>query len=642
MIISSFIDPSIPHKTNKRGEYCKILEINYMDKEGKIHTKKININQDYYYNYVEAKNEKDKHATSWDNKPLKKKYGIIFDAKNNRVSSSNYLDRFRIRELTWLFLDSINHDYSFSDKEMIYVDIETEILDGFPDISNPVNKIQTIAITNNSTNNISIFGLKPINASELSYIKYQVNDYIRNNTNEKYNVYYKSFDTEHDMLKEALIAMSKASIVVGWNFIDFDWKYMMSRARRIDINLDFLKLRHDDLPSRFIVDDYMNLMKKYEYKMLSESASLNYASNKLINLTKVDYEGGLQELYDNDYKTYVFYNIIDTLLVKFIHKKINTIAVKATISNISKCTYYEGEANNKIAESIIQAKLKEENKYLYKSDYNSYYIKFKNHDKLLEKYFKDIVEIEKTRNTKSNISYVKLNIVFKKGFIKELEKKYRFFNLYEKTLSTNEKDFVSYLLEYNITENQKNGKSKKINKKFEISNIRENSKIEYNSLITTEVDDEKYDIIEVTIPLSEMFFDNFQQEPKTWFDKYKNDMEISWMYSIEGGYVYANPKTMNRYIMVFDFASLYPSIVKNYNISPEAYIGMENHVILDDDKEYIRTDFGAVFSKEQESIMKKFIDFMYGERKKFKKRQEKREAEILLIENELKKRGINF
>ena len=74
-------------------------------------------------------------------------------------------------------------------------------------------------------------------------------------------------------------------------------------------------------------------------------------------------------------------------------------------------------------------------------------------------------------------------------------------------------------------------------------------------------------------------------------------------------------------VSAFDFASLYPSIMRQFNISPESFIEQLPEKDINErrkDESVIVCENGVVYKKE-DSILKKILSDLYTQRKDYKK-----------------------
>jgi DNA polymerase elongation subunit (family B) len=74
-------------------------------------------------------------------------------------------------------------------------------------------------------------------------------------------------------------------------------------------------------------------------------------------------------------------------------------------------------------------------------------------------------------------------------------------------------------------------------------------------------------------------------------------------------------------VSAFDFASLYPSIMRQFNISPDSFVEMVEESQIAErrkDESVIVCENGVVYQKE-DSILKKILADLYNQRKDYKK-----------------------
>ncbi len=119
--------------------------------------------------------------------------------------------------------------------------------------------------------------------------------------------------------------------------------------------------------------------------------------------------------------------------------------------------------------------------------------------------------------------------------------------------------------------------------------------------------------------------------------------------SFEGAWVKEPIPGMYGWTMSFDFASLYPSIIRQWNMSPETILGMVPNVNV---KNFMTGEFdrpdgdftvaanGAMFKKVLMGIVPEVITVIIDGRKIAKKEMLEKEKQLELIKDELRARGI--
>ena len=118
---------------------------------------------------------------------------------------------------------------------------------------------------------------------------------------------------------------------------------------------------------------------------------------------------------------------------------------------------------------------------------------------------------------------------------------------------------------------------------------------------------------------------------------------------IEGGFVSKPVPGMYDWVTSIDAGSLYPSIIKALNISPETLLGMNPDVSIQtlmdglsfENEEYSMAANGAMFSKDKVGIIPKLINNVLEGRSIAKKEMLSAKQEKELILAEMSKRGIN-
>ena len=161
------------------------------------------------------------------------------------------------------------------------------------------------------------------------------------------------FDNEADMLDTFLNLIEDADILSGWNSEGFDMPYTVNRiikvlskedTRRLCLWNQFPKKREYekygkkaityDLVGRVHLDS-LELYRKYTYEE-RHTYRLDAIGEMEVGETKTQYEGTLDQLYNNDFKKFIEYNRQDTALLNKLDKKLKFIDLANTVAH--ECT----------------------------------------------------------------------------------------------------------------------------------------------------------------------------------------------------------------------------------------------------------------------------------------------------------------
>ncbi len=318
--------------------------------------------------------DKDVHPTykSWDGKSVK-------------LVEVTHPDRYAIYE----FLDSLPENekeeiFEYNLPNIYFVDIETEIIDGFPDAETAPTKVLSISIVYDDK--IILLGLRDMPDDMQERIKNNTNKYF-----EKFNADYKfkyvKYDDEFEMLYSFFYKMvPKMPLITGWNFINYDWVYLVNRSRKLKkyvngkeytINpavssltnrLNKVWMSNEEIPAHRMIFDYMQLYEICDTSIkVKESSSLDFVSNKLVGVDKIKYTGSLQKLYEDDFETFMYYNAVDSVLVQKIHESRNYISIIYAISSLAKIKIVDviSQMNNAlgslaITEGVLRNRFREQ------------------------------------------------------------------------------------------------------------------------------------------------------------------------------------------------------------------------------------------------------------------------------------------
>jgi len=268
----------------------------------------------------------------------------------------------------WEWINSPDNEhkdvlYKLFFPKMLFCDIETEVIDGFPDPKYAREAITTIsfAYLDDSGKIQSVtFGYK----ENFLYEKQKsmgtfVRDYFHNvNTTREVVFKYKQVKDENQLLEVFIKLCSKFHILTGWFFEDFDWPYLKNRMTNLGIDYSAMSptgtLNRKQDPNHFIIIDYMAVFQKNDRTVaVKESMSLEFISKAVLGVGKLKYSGSLQEMYEKDYEKYVLYNAIDTINVLLIHDTCKTLNALLALANISACEVSKCQSPVNITEGLM-------------------------------------------------------------------------------------------------------------------------------------------------------------------------------------------------------------------------------------------------------------------------------------------------
>ena len=161
------------------------------------------------------------------------------------------------------------------------------------------------------------------------------------------------FDNEADMLDTFLNIIQDADVLSGWNSEGFDIPYTVNRVtkvlskddtRRFCLWDQYPKKREYekygkaavtyDLVGRVHLDS-LELYRKYTYEE-RHTYRLDAIGEMEVGETKTQYEGTLDQLYNNDFRKFVIYNRQDTTLLDKLDKKLKFLDLSNTLAH--ECT----------------------------------------------------------------------------------------------------------------------------------------------------------------------------------------------------------------------------------------------------------------------------------------------------------------
>ncbi len=251
------------------------------------------------------------------------------------------------------------------DKNLIKIftlDIEVTAEKGFPDVENPIEEILCLTIKNQSNKNIITWGTKPY-------------------FSKRADITYVECKNEKQLLMEFFKFWTKnyPDIITGWNTKFFDLPYLCNRIKMIVgdkvinklspwglIDSEQITVRGKSQTAYDIKGiamlDYLDIYKKF-IPVRQESYKLDY-------IAKVELGGNgkdanpydtFREWYNNDFQSFVDYNIKDVEIVDELEDKLKLIELVLTMAYEAKINYQDVFSEVRLWDTLIYNHLLKDN-----------------------------------------------------------------------------------------------------------------------------------------------------------------------------------------------------------------------------------------------------------------------------------------
>ena len=246
----------------------KEVIVSYYNTEGEVAFKRYPVGQFQNW-YVTHDKDRYRHesAQNWDGRPVK-----LSNARQyNKFSLIYFIDQLPEADKKEIL--------AYNKQRTYFVDIETEIVDGFPKPEEAKTRILSFSIITPERKAI-VLGLKDLD--DMTGMQDDTNKYFKSLDSDWSLSYYK-FKNEYDMVYNFIHKfMPKFPMMTGWNFINYDWQYIVNRCKRLQIDIsESAKTgavdRMDGRPLHMGILDYMQLYDKYDRSVkVKESNTLDY------------------------------------------------------------------------------------------------------------------------------------------------------------------------------------------------------------------------------------------------------------------------------------------------------------------------------------------------------------------------------
>jgi len=300
-----------------------------------------------YKRYAYVRDRNGSHVSLYGDK-LRKVFK--FDAETPNLFESDVPPETRV--LVDQYTDS---EELSANHNIMMIDIEVEVTEGFPMPEDANNKITSIAVYDSNSDKYYAFVL-----DEKAKLTLQSKD----------NVVIESFDTEFSLLQRFLVKYLefKPTIITGWNIDTFDMPYLYNRICKVagknvgDMLSPIQIVQWNKHRKRYLFAgvsclDYLGLYKLFTYTQLS-SYRLDAVAEHELSENKIEYTGTLNDLYENNIDKFVEYNIHDVRLVKRMHDKLDFIDMARGVCHVGHVPYEDVYFSSRYLEGAILVYLK--------------------------------------------------------------------------------------------------------------------------------------------------------------------------------------------------------------------------------------------------------------------------------------------
>jgi len=239
--------------------------------------------------------------------------------------------------------------------------LDSEMLteQGFPDPANPCEKVISTAFWDSFEDDYVVILLGDKLDTEQMTIDFEEEEIG------EVDVQLETYPNESALHCRFVQYITKRGIdvILGWNVENFDMAYNVNRMDRLGVKYHKLsetyvstyKNRKNywkvNLKGRRILD-LLRVYKKQNVKEL-RSHSLEHVSQKELGYGKLSHEESITEMYENDLRKFIRYNLKDIILCQRLDEKLSLTDEFITNSRIASCNFSDVFSESQIADSFI-------------------------------------------------------------------------------------------------------------------------------------------------------------------------------------------------------------------------------------------------------------------------------------------------
>lgn len=342
------------------------LEVSYWGDDHKTHIEIVPIQEKDWYVWltepIEKKDEPGGTVRNWNNDK-------VWKHKLNLNNPKETLNRYRMYEIVDNLPEKTKEKiFSYNLPEMFFIDIENMMQEGKPDPEKADKPITVIGVCCPNDTIMVLSAEKNLSQKQIEETQKQIDEHFKQ-VNRKFKFVFRCFNKEYDLLYFFLKNLvPNMAMMTGWNFEDYDWRYIVNRARQLEINVEISSPTHrlsgqSERPTHVGLIDYLKAYKKWTWNS-NENYKLDYIGEKLCGIKKVQHSESLDDMLNNNFQKYVYYNAIDCGLVKLIHEKCNALTCGITTAWLGHIRAMDCFSTTYTTENLLRISYRNENKVL--------------------------------------------------------------------------------------------------------------------------------------------------------------------------------------------------------------------------------------------------------------------------------------
>ena len=340
------------------------LQVSYWGADGKTHIEIIKIPDEEQFVWLTSSKDKTdlkvKNVHNWNGKTVYKHRINPFNEKLNRYRQYEILDSQPD--------DVKERIFSYNLPEIFFIDIENQQQEGKPNPEKPDKPVTVIGICCPNDTVMVLSGGYNLTEKEQESIQKRIDEHFEQ-VHRHFKFVFRYFKSEYDLLYFFFsMLIPKMAMMTGWNFEDYDWIYLYNRAKLLGIDPTLasptrILTGQVDRPAHVGLIDYLKAYKKWTWNS-NENYRLDTIGEKLCKIKKVQHSESLDDMLNNNFEKYVYYNAIDCCLVKLIHEACNALTCGLTTAWLGRIKAMDCFSTTYIPENLLRSSFYGEHKVL--------------------------------------------------------------------------------------------------------------------------------------------------------------------------------------------------------------------------------------------------------------------------------------